>query len=77
MSAKWDRFSDVTVHKNHITNAQKLEIPYSNNTFGPSQCVKSVHIRKFFSPYFPAFGLNTERYRVSICGQFECGKIRT
>lgn len=29
MSAKWDRFSDVTVHKNHITNAQKLEIPYS------------------------------------------------
>ena len=29
MSAKWDRFSDVTVRKNHITNAQKLEIPYS------------------------------------------------
>ena len=29
MLAKWDRFSDVTVHKNHITNAQKLEIPYS------------------------------------------------
>ena len=25
-------------------------------------CVKSVCIRSFSSPYFPAFGLNTERY---------------
>ena len=25
------------------------------------QCVKSVHIRSFSGPYFPAFG-NTERY---------------
>ena len=28
-------------------------------------------------PYFPAFGLNTERYEVSLCIQSECGKIRT
>ena len=27
--------------------------------------------------YFPSFGLNTERYSVSICIQFKCGKIRT
>ena len=27
--------------------------------------MKSVRIRSFSSPYFPAFGLNTERYRVS------------
>ena len=27
--------------------------------------------------YFPAFGLNTERYRVSLCIQSECAKIRT
>ena len=33
MSAKRDRFSDVTIHKNHITNAQKLEIPYSKEYF--------------------------------------------
>ena len=33
---------------------------------------------EFFSgPYFPAFGLNTERYGVSLCIQSECGKIRT
>ena len=31
----------------------------------------------FSSPYFPAFGLNTERYEVSLHFQSECGKIRT
>ena len=31
----------------------------------------------FFGPYFPAFGLNTERYGVSPRIQYECGKIRT
>ena len=31
----------------------------------------------FFVPYFPAFGLNTERYFVSLHIQPECGKIRT
>ena len=38
---------------------------------------KSARILSFFSPYFPAFGLNTKRYRVSLGIQFECGKIRT
>ena len=28
----------------------------------PQHCVKSVHIRRFSGPYFPAFRLNTERY---------------
>ena len=31
----------------------------------------------FSVPYFPAFGLNTERYAVSLRIQSECGKIRT
>ena len=31
----------------------------------------------FSGPYFPAFGLNTERYRVSLCIEPECGKIWT
>ena len=31
----------------------------------------------FSGPYFLAFGLNTERYFVSLCIQSECGKIRT
>ena len=28
-------------------------------------------------PYFPAFGLNTERYSVALRFQSECGKIRS
>ena len=31
----------------------------------------------FSGPYFPAFGLNTERYSVSLRIQSEYGKIRT
>ena len=40
-------------------------------------CVKSVCIRSFPGPYFPAFGLNTERYGVSLRIYPECGKIWT
>ena len=29
-------------------------------------CVKSVHIRSYSGPHFPAFGLNKERYSVGI-----------
>ena len=40
-------------------------------------CVKSVRIRSYSGLHFPAFGLNTERYEVSLCIQSECGKMRT
>ena len=39
--------------------------------------VKSVHIRSYSSPFFPAFGLNTERYGVSLRIQSECRKMQT
>ena len=39
-------------------------------------CVKSVRIQSYSGPHFPAFGLNTERYRVSFRIQSECGKMR-
>ena len=39
--------------------------------------MKSVRIRSYSGPYFSAFGLNTERYGVSLRIQFECGKMRT
>ena len=35
--------------------------------------MKSVHTRSFASPYFPTFGLKTERYGFKS----ECGKIQT
>ena len=37
--------------------------------------MKKVRIRSFSGPYFSAFGLNTERYRVSLRIQSECEKI--
>ena len=40
-------------------------------------CMKSVCIQSYSGPYFPAFGLDTEKYFLSICIQSECGKIRT
>ena len=40
-------------------------------------CVKHVHIRSFSGPYFPAFGLNKERYSVSLRIHSKCGKILT
>ena len=42
-----------------------------------NHCVKSVGIRSFSGPYFPAFGLNLERYGVSVHIQAECWKIWT
>ena len=39
--------------------------------------VKSVPLRSYSGSYFPAFGLNAERYGVPLCIQSECGKIRT
>ena len=48
----------------------------SKNIFS-KHCVKSVRIRSYSGPYFPAFGLITERYFVSLRIQSECGKMRT
>ena len=38
--------------------------------------VKSVRIRSYSGPHFPEFGLNTERYGLSLRIQSECGKMR-
>ena len=39
--------------------------------------MRSILIRSFSGPYFPAFRLNTERYSVSLPIQSEYEKIRT
>ena len=38
--------------------------------------VKSVRIRSYSGPHFPAFGLNTLRYGLPLLVQSECGKIQ-
>ena len=42
-----------------------------------NHCVKSVRTRSYSGPHFPAFGLNTKRYEVSLCIQSKCGKMWT
>ena len=37
--------------------------------------MKSVRTWSYCSPYFPAFGLNTDRYSVAVIIQTECGNI--
>ena len=39
--------------------------------------MKSVSIQNFSGPHFPAFGLNNERYSVSLSIYSECEKIRS
>ena len=51
---------------------EKKSLISSNNHY-----MKSVCIWSFSGPYFPAFGLNTERYREFLRIQSKCGKIRT
>ena len=48
-----------------------------NRSFSFIHCVKSVRIWSYSGPYFPTFGVNTERYSIFLCINFECGKIRT
>ena len=38
--------------------------------------MKSVRIRSYSGPHFPVFGLNVERYSVSLRIQSECGKMQ-
>ena len=42
-----------------------------------NRCVKGVRIRSYSGLYFPAFGLNTKRYGVSLRIQSKCRKIQT
>ena len=49
----------------------------SNRRLTDLHSVKSVCIRSFSGPYFPAVGLNRERYGVSLRIQPESGKIQS
>ena len=50
-----------------VFESNRLDVNFaeSSKTF-LRLCVKSVRIRSFAVPYFPAFGLNTEKYSVSL-----------
>ena len=60
-----------TYEKENIDNWGKESCAYENNRISLI-CVKSMRIRNYSGPHFPAFGLNTERYGVSLRIQSEC-----
>ena len=70
----WYNFLFAWIKTNFYRTKDKLATKKKNKLF---YCVKSVHIRSYSGPHFPAFGLNTERYGISLRIQFECGKMRT
>ena len=43
---------------------------------GDLRCVKILRIRSYSGPHFPALGLNTKRYSISLRIQSACGKMR-
>ena len=76
----WKMFSFLWICCIHLTGialwypSEALVIRFY---FTNKHCVKSVRVRSYSGPHFFAFGLNTERYSVSLRFQSECGKIRT
>ena len=50
----------------------KGELASETVNYNTKHCVKSVQIRSFSGPYFPAFGLNTEQ-KNSVFGHFSRG----
>ena len=61
-------------HSPYVNTGLKLII---STLLSSTHCVKCVPIRSFSGPYFPAFGLNTERYGISFRVQSECRIIQT
>ena len=48
---------------------------FRKNINDENHWVKSVRVRKYSGPHFPAFGQNTERYGVSLHIQTKSGKM--
>ena len=53
---------------------KNLNTKYYTKIIKTLKLFESVYIRSFSCPYFPAFGLNTVKYSVSLRIQFKCWK---
>ena len=63
----------IWLYINNVNQGNVINNDYLNDNSNTdnSHCVKSVRIRSFSGPYFPAFGRNTERYSLSLHIQSE------
>ena len=69
LKKKWKIAKALQAHKYFLSGWVQNEVH--------EHCVKSVRIRSYSGLDFPAFGLNTEGYGVSLCIQSECRRMRT
>ena len=67
--------SPFSSHSHHLNRFCRTKIFLADDEREHS--VKSVCIRSYSGPHFPAFGLNTERYGVSLRIQSKCRKMWT
>ena len=67
---------DVAIYGLYQTFISQLLIVNDQRLFFFKHCVKCVRIRSYSGPYFLTFGLNTEKYSVSLRIQSECAKMR-
>ena len=51
---------------NPLDTGQELNISCTFNLLTDYVLTKSVYVRSYSGPHFPTFGLNTERYGVSV-----------
>ena len=72
VSKVWSMF-----HHGSVERAQSKKCNFKSKHNFLAYCVKNIRIRSYSGPHFPAFGLNTERYPISLRIQSECGKIWT
>ena len=71
---------DVEIRGNqkiHVEKKKDEKLSYYTFNREDLHCMKSVRIRSCSGPHFPVFGLNMERYEVSLRIQSECGKNQT
>ena len=73
MFLSWrNKTSLVTEHQQHSLKGKLESSGATEHTleclgnFNWLHCLKSIRIRSYSVPYFPAFGLNTERYSISV-----------
>ena len=71
------QFGETVKVNVYLGHEQEFRLARFNQQVSNQHCIKIVRVRSYSGPHFPAFGLNTERYSVSIRIQSECGKMQT
>ena len=72
-----NRYMTTHVSEKRIMDEILMKHPVPDNLLKAQKLdEKSVHIQSFSGPYFPAFGVNVERYGVSLHIQSKYGIIR-